>query len=302
MFRIIHPMKHPARTLRALIEDLPEARRFLNRREEKQRDLIRAAGTRFFALLGHDSFTIPILAKALWMSPAAFNIHYCDLESLLADLIRTHLMNLFKALGTVPSDAPDRAAARRAAYLQATRTPLGGLTETHLLLVNRRENLPPDLREPIEELRASLGRNLAGDDADLAFRLLDAPELSPTEIETTLTGIIAAREARHAKHQPAPQAPTPELPPAELPDRRVSVSPPPPDPPPPPPELLTLTRSLANMAKPDWPGSAQPSPPRRPRQNGPPAELATLCDAALDRLRSQVEDWVDRAGPPKPPV
>jgi hypothetical protein len=246
-------MQHPARTLRALIEDLPEAQRILSERERQRHDLIRAAGRRFFAMLGPDTFSLATFVKAIRMNVRAFNSFYCDLESLLADLIRTHLMDLFSAIGDIPQDAQDRQAARRAAYLAATRSPLGGLTETHMLLAHHHKCLPPDLREPIEQLRASLGEALAGDHAEAAFRLLDAPEFSPAEIELTLAALIADREARH-------QALLTRLPPRTAPatERRVGINP--------PPEPPTPWLSPANIHTPTWPIPPPLQPPRRQRR------------------------------------
>jgi AcrR family transcriptional regulator len=270
-------MQYPARTLRALIEDLPEAQRTLTERQQRRHALIREAGRRSFARLGPDTFSIRTFVKACWMTVSAFTCHYCDLESLLAELIRDHLFDLHEALTEIPRDDPNRAAACRAAYLQATRLPSGGLTETHILLVHRRDCLPPDLREPLDKFRAILGKTLAGDHADAAFRLLDAPELSLEEIELSLAAIAAHRAAREAPNS-APGTRSPDGPSCDTADRRVGVSPAPPQTPtattpetpwtppaprPAPPEhMLRLTRSLSQIGIiPDYKPS--PPPPRR---------------------------------------
>jgi AcrR family transcriptional regulator len=273
-------MHHPARTIRGIAEDLPEARPFLEKRDQQRHDLIRAVGRRAFAELGPGSFSIKDFAKAVWMSVTRFTHYYCDLESLLADLIETHLMDLYAAIGNIPSNTPDRPAAHRAAYFAATRTHRGGLTQSHLLLLHARRSLPPDLREPLEKLRDSLGEVMAPGHAEAALSLLDSSDFAPAEIEAMFATCIAtrhaSRETLHAQlqlplHQPNPeeeaapeQEAETETEAATEPARRAS-SPPSPQHRTPLSELLTLTRSMANMHAPERPSGPTHPPPRRPR-------------------------------------
>jgi AcrR family transcriptional regulator len=268
-------MHHPARTIRGIAEDLPEARPFLEKRDQQRHDLIRAVGRRAFAELGPGSFSIKDFAKAVWMSVTRFTHYYCDLESLLADLIETHLMDLYAAIGNIPSNTPDRPAAHRAAYFAATRTHRGGLTQSHLLLLHARRSLPPDLREPLEKLRDSLGEVMAPGHAEAALSLLDSSDFAPAEIEAMFATFIAtrhaSRETLHAQlqlplHQPDPDAEAaPEQEAETGPAGSASFSPPSSQHRTPLSELLTLTRSMANMHAPERPAGPTHPPPRRPR-------------------------------------
>jgi AcrR family transcriptional regulator len=274
-------MNHPARTIRALAEDLPEARPFLQRRDQQRHDLIRAVGRRAFAELGPGGFSIKDFANAVWMSVTRFTHYYCDLESLLADLIETHLMDLYAAIGNIPSNTPDRPAAHRAAYFAATRTHRGGLTQSHLLLLHARRSLPPDLREPLEQLRDRLGEVMAPGHAEAALSLLDSSDFAPAEIEAMFATLTATRQASretlHAQlqlplNQPDPdeeaapeQEAETETEAATERARQASFSRPSPQHRTPLSELLTLTRSMANVHAPDRPSGPTHPPPRRPR-------------------------------------
>jgi hypothetical protein len=183
-------------------------------------------------------------------------------------------MDLYAAIGNIPSNTPDRPAAHRAAYFAATRTYRGDLTQSHLLLLHARRNLPPDLREPLEKLRDRLGEVMAPGHAEAALSLLDSSDFTPAEIEGMFATLIATRQASretlHAQlqlplHQPNPeQEAETENEPATERARRAS-SPPSPRHHTPRSELLTLTRSLADMHAPERPSGPTHPPPRRPR-------------------------------------
>jgi AcrR family transcriptional regulator len=196
-------MHTPPRILRAEIEDIPGARPRLSARERERQAVILAAGRRVLVNHGRAGIRLADLAIALGMAPATIRRYFPDLDDLLGEILRTHLLAISSAIGEALSNAPattncanpgaiaaHRQATARAAYLAATRTVLGFHTEAHLLLMRERHHLPPDLFAAIEGTRAALGEVLAGDHWAEALGLLDLPELSPAMIEGMLRVLV----------------------------------------------------------------------------------------------------------------
>ncbi len=190
-------MHTPPRILRAEIEDIPGARLQLSARERERQAVILAAGRRVLVNHGRAGIRLADLAIALGMAPGTIRRYFPDLDYLLGEILRTHLLAISSAIGNTLREAmdatstgtlagPQRQAVARAAYLAATRTVLGGHTEAHLLLLRERHHLPPDLLTNIEATRTALGEVLAGDHGAQALGLLDMPELSPAMIEGML--------------------------------------------------------------------------------------------------------------------
>jgi AcrR family transcriptional regulator len=176
------------------------------KQRERQEFIIEATQT-LMACFSADHFTIGSLALALRMTPAAIRRHFIDVESILAEILMRHLVALARAIGQVPQDHPDRRAAQRAAYFEATRDGWGAFTEPHQLLLRARHTLPDDLARPIEQMRHLLGEALAGDRGETAFTVLDAAHLTLPRIESML-----------AASDPRPAAPAqPEAPPTQKP-------------------------------------------------------------------------------------
>jgi hypothetical protein len=123
------------------------------------------------------------LARALRMTIAALGFHFVDMGALLAEIIRRHLRLLAAALATYEPSDPERHEKRRAAYLAYTQTPLGGLTEAHLILVRDCHSLPDDERTSIDMMRLGLGELLGGDLPEETLLLLDVPFLDAAAIE-----------------------------------------------------------------------------------------------------------------------
>jgi hypothetical protein len=94
-----------------------------------------------------------------------------------------------------------------AAYRAYTRTALGGLTETHLLLVRDSHTLPDDERISIDMMRQGIGELLGGNLREETLRLLDAPFLDAPAIEARL-GRQSSRHPRRGRKNPTP-GPTP---------------------------------------------------------------------------------------------
>ena len=192
-------MHTPPRILRAEIEDIPGARLRLSARERERQAVILAAGRRVMVNHGHTGIRLADLAIALGMAPATIRRYFPDLDELLGEILRTHLLAISSAIGdalravpaaTATTGAAHRQAAARAAYLAATRTVLGGHTEAHLLLLRERHHLPPDLLAGIEGTRAALGEVLAGDHWAEALGLLDLADLSPAMIEGMMRVLV----------------------------------------------------------------------------------------------------------------
>ena len=196
---MLRAMKPSHRALRDRIDAIPGNHPHFTAREQDRQEQIVTAGRTLLAEFGANSFTLPAFALALRMSPASIRRHFIDLDSLLVHILNRHLLTLSTVMGTLPRGANDKHAARRAAYLAHTRTPLGGLTEAHLLLVRDRHLLPQVDRDRIETIRANLATLLARDHADSVIEWLDTPTMDLADIDA----ILAARAAAHAA--PAPQ-------------------------------------------------------------------------------------------------
>ncbi len=242
----------PARLLRAHADDMPGARYRLSSQERDREERIIAAGISMFARFGRAGVTMGNFAMSLRMSPATIRRHFPDLDALLAEILYRHLAALAAAIGEPVRQGDPAKAARRRAYLTASRTPYSAPTERHLLLLRDRHSLPPDLLQPIEAVRLQLGEMLAGDHAEAALSLLDTPTLQAPQIEAMLAAL----------------APEPEI---------VAV----PDAIPPPPAASPPARSAAparDTRPPDTPAgmprsqSAPPAsaaPPRHGRSSSP---------------------------------
>jgi AcrR family transcriptional regulator len=196
-------MTIPARILRAAIRDIPGAKPHFTPREQARFDTAIAAGQRVLARHGRIRVTLQSLASALMLSPATLRRWFCDIDHLLAEILLRHLRAIADALAAIPQDLPDRAAALRAAYLAASRTGEGALTDAHLLLVRDRHHLPSDEIDEIADLRDRIGRQIAGARGGIALGLLDMPELSGDSIATMLTALAAGPQPAAA----APLAP-----------------------------------------------------------------------------------------------
>ncbi len=196
---MLRGMKPSHRALRDRIDAIPGNHPHLTAREQDRQEQIVTAGRTLLAEFGARSFTLNAFALAMRISPASIRRHFIDLDSLLVHILNRHLLTLSTVMGTLPRTANDKHAARRAAYLAHTRTPLGGLTEAHLLLVRDRHLLPQADRDRIETIRANLATLMARDHADSVIEWLDTPTMDLADIDA----ILAARAAAHAA--PAPQ-------------------------------------------------------------------------------------------------
>jgi AcrR family transcriptional regulator len=156
-----------------------------------------------------DRFTIGKVALALRMTPAAIRQYFIDIETIVAQILIRHLIAVHRAIAKIPHEAPNRMALQRAAYLDATRHPWGGFTETHDLLIRMRKTLPEDLAKPVEDMRQVIGETLGGEHAEAALMLLDSLHLEPGEIEAAFANTTHAADAADA---PEPKPAQPQTP------------------------------------------------------------------------------------------
>jgi AcrR family transcriptional regulator len=177
-------MTTPIRILRAKAQARNPAHFALTERQRAREAAILDIAQHLIADEGLANVTFAGLARALRLSATTLIFHFVDLEALLGELIRRHLRALAAELGKIAADDPLRHQKRRAAYLAYTRTPMGGLTEAHLLLVRDRHTLPPDERDGIEQIRQGIGELLTDGSVEDAFLFLDAPSLAPARIES----------------------------------------------------------------------------------------------------------------------
>lgn len=202
-------MQAEPRHYRAYVANRSRNRPPLSEKQKEQREHIIANAQGLMASFAGGRFTIGSLARALQMSPGTIHRHFPDIESVLAEILFRHLIEVTRAINKIPQDHPNRRPAARAAYIEATRTYWGSLTEAHLLLVRTRHTLPDDLAKPIEDMRTMIGETLAGENAEAAFTLLDSPYYEAKQIEA----ILAPSEAK--AQDPKPAAPAkPAAPPA----------------------------------------------------------------------------------------
>jgi AcrR family transcriptional regulator len=186
----------------------------LTDKQREREERILAATQTLMATFSRDALTMGKLAIALRMGTGTIRRHFADIDSILAEILLRHLTAVAKAIGNIPRDDPNRRAAQRAAYIEATRTGWGGLSEAHLLLIRERHTLPDDLAKPVEDMRQLIGETLAGENAAIALALLDTPELAAPQIEAMLATTDRKDTAPAAKPaQPQHPAPATHKPP-----------------------------------------------------------------------------------------
>jgi AcrR family transcriptional regulator len=204
------------RELRAIADEIvPPPWR--TRRQNDRYERILTIAEVMMAQFGVHGLTFRATAIALRMAPVTLCMHFVDLDALCGEILRLHLRKIANALGTVPHDAENRRQRLRQAYLQATRQPLGGLTNAHLILTRDRHFLPMDELDQIERLRTGLGEILAGPGNPDILQVLDTPWIAPDQMENAIT--LLAPTAAQPEEIPGPgpasaDAPVPEQAPA----------------------------------------------------------------------------------------
>jgi AcrR family transcriptional regulator len=217
-------MKTTAREIRNIAETCKSFPAFpVTDRECRRHDTIIECGRAVMAEKGFANITLAAFAIGMRIAVATLRRHFCDLDALLAHIVRLHLQALSAAIGNIDPEAPDPARARRTAYLAATRRPDGGFTDDHLLLVRDSPSLPADELESIESTRQNLARLLAGPNCDCPERILcmlDNPAIEVADMEELIAKYARpltpeqqkAERAFRAASTPAPK-PVWQLPP-----------------------------------------------------------------------------------------
>ena len=158
--------------------------------QEREVQILKVAEA-LMARHGRENLTFTLLAESLSMGRATLRHLFADLDEILARILRDHLRRIFKALGTIPHDAPDRRRLQRELYVQETHHPCGGLTDAHLLLTRDRHLLPEDLLPSIEQTRIGLGIALGAEDPEETLTELDDPSLAPANAEPEIVATLA---------------------------------------------------------------------------------------------------------------
>jgi len=218
-------MKTTAREIRIIAESLQSTPAFpATERDRARQDNIIECARIAMAEKGFTNITMAAFAIGMRLAVSTLRRHFCDLDALLAHIVRLHLQALSAALGKIDQNAPDPASARRAAYLAFTRNPIGGgFTNDHLLLIRDSPSLPPDELETINAMHQNLARLLAGPNCDCPERILcmlDNQAIEPADMEELIAKYAApltegqqnAERARRAASTPVPK-PVWQLPP-----------------------------------------------------------------------------------------
>lgn len=183
-------MQTPARILRTEARNLNPERAPLSDRQSARRETILKLAQSLMARHGSNTITLGSLAIALDISITKIRRHFADLDALLGEILRNHLLALSDAIGDIPFNAPDRHAQQRAAYHAFTHIQFGALTEPHLLLTRDAHLLPDDERIAIEQTHQGFGAMLAPTCPQEALLLLDSPCLTAARIETILSPLL----------------------------------------------------------------------------------------------------------------
>jgi len=210
-------MRTPTRILRSEARNLNPARAELTEKQRARRQTILKLAETLLANHGRNTITLTSLAGALEISAATLRRYFVDLDALLGEILRNHLLALSRAIGDIPFDAPDRHARCRAAYHAFTHTGYGALTSAHLLLTRDTHLLPDDERIPIEQTHQGFGTILAPICPEEALLLLDSPTLTLARIEAFLAPRLAqpATQAKKPTLAPPVPEPHPDFPPEE---------------------------------------------------------------------------------------
>ncbi|MEF8763929.1 hypothetical protein, partial [Stenotrophomonas sp. A3_2] len=123
----------------------------------------------------------------------ASDVLIADIDALLAHIIGTELARLHALIAAVQAPPERLHAARRAAFLEATRAG-GTITPAYRLVVLDLALLPDDLRPGLEAARAAIGEALAGPLGQHALALLESPGCTPDEIEILMASLAPAAE------------------------------------------------------------------------------------------------------------
>jgi len=119
--------------------------------QEREVQILKVAES-LMARHGIENLTFTLLAGSVSMGRATLRHLFADLDEILARILRDHLRRIFKALGTIPHDAPDRRRLQRELYVQETHHPFGGLPTpiycSHAIVICCRRTCCPPSSKP----------------------------------------------------------------------------------------------------------------------------------------------------------
>ena len=203
----------PDRILRAEADELYDRTQDWRPKTHKRHEYIRNIGLTLLARHGSARVTFKSLARAVALSPQTLSMHFIDLDAFIEDLLLNHLYTLAEAVTPIQGKTPADYAARRQAWLAATRTEDGEFTPAHTILLRDRHLLPEDLVEEIDGAYQGIGAHLAPEDTD-ALSLIDRRTTTKANVEALFPATPAKLPAPTAKPAPARLAPPP-APPAQ---------------------------------------------------------------------------------------
>jgi AcrR family transcriptional regulator len=178
----------PARSIRTWVDSrLGPA--VLSESEIERENLILTEMRAILLRGGRPGLTMTDLALGLRLSRSTIRTAFCDLDNIVFEIIRRHLMAIEEAVLAIPLGTPDLYAARRAAYLKLASDGAGGVSDSHAILVRDRHALPPDLAEQVTALRQRLGGLLAESRPGIVLDLLDSAGIAAEEVEGMVAGL-----------------------------------------------------------------------------------------------------------------
>jgi AcrR family transcriptional regulator len=205
-------METPLRILRARADDLlPPAAP--SKRQLATRNRILVVAEALFGEYGYENFTPRLLADALTMEPRTLHRYFADLEVLLAAILLAHLQKLTNIFAQIPPGTENRGRQWREAYVAATHTTFGEITNTHALLLKHLHTLPEDLAPVIQQMHAVLTLNLASTLGEEIMQQLDSPRPDLKSIESHLQNHTYDRRACSSTPAQASPAATHTAPP-----------------------------------------------------------------------------------------
>ena len=201
----------PPRLIRATIQARINPNQTRTARDQQRRDQILDAALGLLTTHPRHTITIATLAMGMIVSPATIRRHFLDIDSIVAEILQNHLRAIIKTIGEIPNQCENVGQKRRQAYLAATRTPWGHVTDTHALLLREAQSLPEDLASAITQMRTSIGYTLAAERGHDMLQMLDTAWQNHALIEPMCAAIETTAQ------QSLPDAPDP--PPPENPSR-----------------------------------------------------------------------------------
>jgi len=144
---------------------------------DAKRSAILAKAAELFARYGYAGASITMIGEACGVSKALLYHYYPDKESVLYDILATHLEELNSAVERAAKDAPkgDRLFAIAAALLDCYRD----ADAEHKVQLGNLTLLPPDKQEALRDIQRSLVSQFSRAIVEVQPDLADSPLLKP---------------------------------------------------------------------------------------------------------------------------